>query len=96
MHEKAIYQKSMQKHVENYLTHFGYSGYEFIQCEHCGGKAVDIHHIEPRSKFGSKRKSEQDAIVNLIALCRDCHDKAHGNLSGWYKEVFKTKVKSRL
>jgi len=38
----------------------------------------DIHHIEPRSSFGSKRKDEQDKIENLIGLCRECHNKAHG------------------
>lgn len=67
----------MQKHVKNYLAHHGLSGYEFIACETCGGKSVEIHHIIPRSKFGSKRKDEQDAPDNLIALCRACHDRAH-------------------
>lgn len=67
----------MQKHIKNYLNHHGYSGFEFIPCEVCGGKAVDIHHIIPRSKFGSKRKDEQDHHSNLIALCRLCHNKAH-------------------
>lgn len=85
----------MQKHIENYLEASGYSGYEFIQCEHCGGQAVEIHHIEPRSHFGSKRKDEQDAVGNLIALCRSCHDAAHGPASRWYKEVFKAKILTR-
>lgn len=67
----------MQNHTKVYLEHFGYSGYEFIPCEVCGNKAVDIHHIMPRSKFGSKTKHIQDAIENLIGLCRECHDKAH-------------------
>jgi len=40
-------------------------------------RANDIHHIRRRSEFGSKTKEEQDRIENLIALCRDCHDKAH-------------------
>lgn len=38
---------------------------------------MDIHHIIPRSKFGSKRKDEQDDIKNLMALCRKHHDEAH-------------------
>lgn len=67
----------MQKHTKNYLDHHGYTTADFIPCEVCGAKSVDIHHIEPRSKFGSKRKEEQDNINNLIALCRICHDKAH-------------------
>jgi 5-methylcytosine-specific restriction endonuclease McrA len=67
----------MQKHIKNYFEHNGYTGFEFIPCEICGSTAVDIHHIIPRSKFGSKRKNEQDHHSNLIALCRNCHDKAH-------------------
>lgn len=67
----------MQKHTEVYLEYFGFSGYEWIPCECCGGTAVDIHHIIPRSRFGNKTKDKQDAIENLIGLCRQCHDKAH-------------------
>jgi len=79
----------MQNHTKVYLEHFGYSGYEFIPCEVCGNKAVDIHHIMPRSKFGSKTKHIQDAIENIIGLCRECHDKAHNeDLSKEYlKEI---------
>lgn len=67
----------MQKHIKNYLQHHSLSGFEFIPCEVCGCKAVDIHHIIPRSKFGKNRKDEQDHPSNLIALCRMCHDRAH-------------------
>jgi hypothetical protein len=69
----------MQKHIKNYLNHHGYTGFEFIACEVCGCKAVDIHHIEFRSKFGKNKKDEQDHHSNLIALCRICHDKAHND-----------------
>jgi len=52
--------------------------------------AVDIHHIEPRSKFGKKTKHLQDDITNLIALCRDCHQKAHLQKQPYlYKEELK-------
>lgn len=77
------------------MKHFGYTESDFIACELCGMGAVDIHHVEPRSKFGSKKKDDQDDVSNLIALCRDCHDKAHGHLSRWYKEVFKNIIKNR-
>ena len=60
----------MKKHVKIYLDYFGYSGYEFIPCEVCGSKAVDIHHINARGMGGSKAA---DCIENLQALCRDCH-----------------------
>lgn len=68
-------------HTDNYYQYFGYAKGDFIPCEVCQVEAVDIHHIEPRSRFGSKMKGtepgEQDHIENLIALCRKCHDKAH-------------------
>lgn len=85
----------MQKHVENYLQAFGYSGFEFIACEVCGGKSVEIHHVEFRSHFGSTRKHEQDAFENLVALCRECHDKAHGVDSRDMKDMLKQITKSR-
>lgn len=60
----------MKKHVKVYLDHFGYTGDEFIPCEVCGMRAVDIHHIDCRGMGGSKKK---DTIDNLMALCRSCH-----------------------
>lgn len=62
----------MKKHVKVYLDHFGYVGDEFIPCEVCGRKAVDIHHLDCRGMGGSKTK---DKIENLMAVCRDCHVK---------------------
>jgi hypothetical protein len=85
----------MNKHVKNYFKAFGYTVGDFIPCEACGKESVDIHHIEPRSKYGSKKKMEQDAPGNLIALCRECHDKAHGPDSRTEKERFKELVKCR-
>ena len=49
---------------------------DFISCEVCGAKAVDIHHIEPKGMGGSKNK---DFIANLIALCRSCHTRCHSD-----------------
>lgn len=60
----------MKKHVKVYLDHFGYSGDEFIPCEVCGARAVDIHHIDCRGMGGSKKKDE---IGNIMAVCRQCH-----------------------
>ena len=67
----------MQRHIKNYLEHNKFDPFEFIPCEVCGAKAVDIHHIKPRSKFGKNKKLEQDHHSNLIALCRNCHCRAH-------------------
>ena len=81
----------MKKHTQIYLDHFGYSGYEFMPCECCGSACVDVHHIEPRSKFGKTMKWLQDAIENLIGLCRICHDKAHDGTydKEYLKEIHK-------
>jgi hypothetical protein len=69
----------MQKHIKVYMNYYGYEISDFIPCEACGAKSNDIHHIVFRSKFGKKTKDQQDAIENLIALCRECHNKAHDN-----------------
>lgn len=58
----------------------GYDASSFIPCFVCGCKAVDIHHIIPRSKFGSKTKHIQDALNNLVALCRTHHELAHNDV----------------
>jgi len=63
----------MQRHTLNYLQGMGFDSSDTILCEVCGKVAVDIAHIVARSKFGSKRKEEQDDITNLCAMCRDCH-----------------------
>jgi 5-methylcytosine-specific restriction endonuclease McrA len=60
----------VKKHTKIYMAHFGYGPEEFIPCEVCGLRAVDIHHIEARGMGGSK---EKDNIQNLMALCRECH-----------------------
>jgi 5-methylcytosine-specific restriction endonuclease McrA len=70
----------MQRHIRNYLASIDADESTRIRCEVCNALAVDIHHIIPRSKFGSKRKEEQDEPDNLIALCRTCHENAHKNL----------------
>jgi 5-methylcytosine-specific restriction endonuclease McrA len=69
----------MQPHVVNYHKALGIDLGSWIACEVCGTTSVEIHHIIPRSKFGSKRKAEQDHVSNLVALCRVCHNLAHEN-----------------
>ena len=60
----------MKKHTQIYLKAMGYDTTDFIPCEVCQAKAVDIHHIEARGMGGSKHA---DTIENLMALCRQCH-----------------------
>jgi len=60
----------VKKHVKVYLDYFGYGAEDFIGCEVCSSRAVDIHHIEARGMGGSKKA---DTIENVMALCRNCH-----------------------
>lgn len=61
----------MRKHTKIYLKEMGFDMSDFIPCEICGKRAVDIHHIDARGMGGSKNK---DVIENLMALCRRHHD----------------------
>ena len=47
-------------------------------CQLCGGPGQEIDHIIPRSKFGKRRKAEQEHPDNLQVLCLICHRKKHG------------------
>ena len=63
----------MKNHTKIYFKAMGINPVEFVSCEVCGRRAVDIHHIEPRGMGGSKTL---DVIENLMALCRECHHEA--------------------
>ena len=65
----------MKNHTKIYLKFFDFDASDFIPCEVCGDKAVDIHHVSGRGMGGSPTK-EKDVPENLIALCRPCHDRA--------------------
>jgi 5-methylcytosine-specific restriction endonuclease McrA len=74
----------LNKHTKIYYDYFDYFGDEFIACEICGAKSVDIHHLISKGMGGSKTK---DYIENLIAVCRSCHVKCHSSIK------FNTKAK---
>jgi hypothetical protein len=63
----------MQNHTKVYMNFFNYGEQDFIPCEMCGGRAVDIHHLERRNK------TKNDYVENLVGLCRDCHIKAESD-----------------
>ena len=66
----------MQKHTKVYLDFFGYDTSDtYIPCEMCNAPAVDIHHLEKRTR----NKVTNDYIENLVGLCRDCHIKAESD-----------------
>jgi len=62
----------MKSYTKTYLSYFGYALDDFIPCEVCGNRAVDIHHIDCKGMGGSKLK---DNIENIMALCREHHIK---------------------
>lgn len=67
----------MSKHSKIYQKRFGAM---IVMCEVCGEKqANDIHHIEARG-MGGDPQGKKDKIENLIALCRECHDRAEGKV----------------
>ena len=81
----------MKKHTAIYLNTFGYDTSDFIPCEVCNEKAVDIHHINARGMGGSK---EADKIENLQALCRSCHE-IYGDKK-LYKDMLITMHQKRM
>lgn len=84
----------MKKHTKVYLSYFGYGLDDFIPCELCGNRAVDIHHINARGMGGSKDK---DSIDNLMALCRPCHME-YGDVKDYIdylKDTHDGKIKKR-
>ena len=73
----------MKQHTKIYLRHFGYDTSDFIPCEVCSAKAVDIHHINARG-LGGDPLGKKDVIENLMAVCRPCHTKYGDNVQ--YKD----------
>ncbi len=61
----------MKAHIEIYLKAFGYDISDFMPCEICSQLAVNVHHISPRGRGGSK---EKDYISNLMGVCMSCHN----------------------
>lgn len=73
------------------MKYFGYVLDDFIPCEVCGARAVDIHHINNRGAGGAKNK---DNIENLMAVCRPCHLK-YGDVPGmvnWLQQIHNRKI----
>lgn len=60
----------MKNYTKIYFDYFKYDESDFIPCEICGAKAVDIHHIYCKGMGGTIKK---DVIENLMALCREHH-----------------------
>tara|TARA_R110002074_G_scaffold165947_3_gene326180 strand:- start:113 stop:376 length:264 start_codon:yes stop_codon:yes gene_type:complete len=83
----------MKKHTKIYFKYFDYIADDFIPCECCGNRAVDIHHIIARGMGGS----EKDNINNLMAVCRTCHIE-YGDKKQyleWLQSIHQEKVKEQ-
>jgi len=65
---QAVY-LGMKNYVKTYLKYFGYDESDFIPCEVCQQKEVDIYPLNTKNIA----KSKINLIDNLIALCRECH-----------------------
>ena len=61
----------MQNHTKVYFKYFDYGIDDVVPCEVCGKRAADVHHINGRGKG-------KDVIDNLMGLCREHHNAAHG------------------
>jgi len=70
------------------MKHFGYDESSWIPCEYCGKQSNDIHHLESRSIA----KAKINMIDNLMALCRECHNKAWGKFNQELKLVHRKKL----
>ena len=71
----------MVKYIKVYMDYFDFKTQSEIMCEACGRPAEDIHHIHGRGK-------DMDNIKNLMALCRECHNRAHSSKDYVSKEEF--------
>ena len=76
----------MKAHTKIYMDYFGYTVADFIPCEVCGARCIDVCHIDARGMGGNPSKSK-DVIENLMGKCRECHNK-YGDI-----KEFKDKLK---
>lgn len=71
----------MQKYIKVYCDYFDIKTENELICEACTRPATDIHHIHGRGEG-------KDVIKNLMALCRKCHERAHGSKDYVTKDQF--------
>lgn len=83
----------MKKHTKIYLDFFNYGEQDFVPCEVCNTRAVDVHHINPR-RMGGDPNADKDIIENLAGLCRICHEKAENSIP--FNEFVLTKHLHRI
>lgn len=80
----------MRKHTSIYRTFFDLSIADMAECELCGlvSHQMDVHHIECRG-LGGNPLGDKDRILNLMGLCRECHEQ-FGDISK-FKDTLRKK-----
>ncbi len=80
IHAKTSFGKSSglqgikAEHTYVYMKAFDYTIADFVPCELCGLRCVDVHHIFARGMGGSDLEEElYNKIENLMGLCREEH-----------------------
>ena len=87
----------MKPHVKIYLEENGYDVCDIIMCEiraeGCENTAVDICHIYHRGMGGDATK---DVNENLVAGCRNCHEKVDKSLidKEYLREIARKRIES--
>jgi 5-methylcytosine-specific restriction endonuclease McrA len=51
------------------------------QCEKCGKKGTEVHHIVPLTEDNVGDPNIRVGMGNLMLLCKSCHDSMRGNES---------------
>ncbi len=72
----------MQKHIKVFRSFYGIGDQDQPpSCALCPAQCNDIHHVHSRGLKGFEYKGEWydiNDILNLIPLCREHHNGAHG------------------
>lgn len=70
-----------QKHIRVYRKFFSIGDQDICLCERCNSnQGGEIHHIHSRGLKGFIYEDvyyDINDILNLVYLCRRCHEKAH-------------------
>ncbi len=66
--------------------------YDYLFCEHCkrSDKPLEFHHI--MTKRDVPKHPELHNVLNLLLVCRECHDKYHGKIKGYFKHEMRKQL----
>lgn len=86
----------MTEHTKEYMRGMGFDTTlafddQFIPCEICDQKCVDVHHIDARGMGGT---TEEPHVRDLMGLCRSHHE-MYGDKKQ-FKELLRTVHRLRM